>query len=64
MNDKLVDFVEIYRDEHDEHRWRAMSNNGKIVANSGEGYKNRKDMIEAVVGLFPGVEIRDDDAAY
>ena len=28
-----------YRDSNDEHRWRIKSANGKILADSGEGYK-------------------------
>jgi uncharacterized protein YegP (UPF0339 family) len=31
--------VEFYRDKRGEHRWRAIARNGKVLADSGEGYK-------------------------
>ncbi len=33
----------LYRDAKGEFRWRLVATNGKIVADSGEGYKNRAD---------------------
>lgn len=36
----------IYRDENKEYRWRLKANNGRIIANSGEGYKRRRGCIE------------------
>lgn len=32
---------EFYVDAMDEHRWRLKSRNGRIVADSGEGYSSR-----------------------
>lgn len=32
---------EIYQDAHDEWRWRLVHANGKILADSGEGYTQR-----------------------
>ena len=29
-------------------RWRAIANNGHIMATSGEGYNNRADMLDAL----------------
>ena len=30
--------VEYYKDQKGEHRWRLKARNGKIIADSGEGY--------------------------
>ena len=35
--------VEFYRDKAGEWRWRLKSSNGNIIAESGEGYKNKTD---------------------
>ena len=37
---------EFYRDRRKEWRWRYRAANGKIIAESGEGYKNREDCEE------------------
>lgn len=58
MDNKLVDYVEIYLDSNNDFRWRARSNNGKIVADSGEGYANKFDIENVVANLFPDVEVR------
>jgi uncharacterized protein YegP (UPF0339 family) len=34
---------EIYKDSKSEYRWRFRANNGKIVADSAEGYKDKAD---------------------
>lgn len=39
--------VEFYRDDAGEHRWRVKSPNGKILADSGEGYKREGDALAA-----------------
>jgi hypothetical protein len=33
----------MYKDSAAEWRWRLRANNGKIVADSAEGYKNKSD---------------------
>lgn len=33
--------VIFYRDEHKEWRWRAVAKNGRVIADSGEGYKRK-----------------------
>ncbi len=35
--------VDFYRDQHAEWRWRIIAENGNILADSGEGYRNRAD---------------------
>lgn len=39
---------ETYLDTHVEWRWRLRANNGKIIADSGEGYKNYIDCVHAI----------------
>lgn len=33
---------EVYRDSANEWRWRLVASNGKIIADSGEGYKSKQ----------------------
>lgn len=40
--------VEVYQDSRSEFRWRIVSHNGKIVADSGEGYTRRAGAERAV----------------
>lgn len=37
-----------YRDSKGEFRWRLKADNGKVIADSGEGYKNEADCNSAV----------------
>lgn len=41
--------VDLYKDQKDEWRWRIVATNGRIVACSGEGYKNSLDAIAGVI---------------
>lgn len=38
-----TDRVEFYLDKTFRHRWRYVSSNGNIMADSGQGYKRRRD---------------------
>ena len=40
--------LEIYRDGRREWRWRLRASNGRIVADSGEGYRRRASVRKAV----------------
>lgn len=40
-----------------DHRWRAIARNGRIVADSGEGYQQKSHATEMAHRLFPGIEI-------
>ena len=42
---------EIYQDTAGDFRWRFQSNNGKILADSGEGYNNRSNCEHAIILL-------------
>ncbi|MGH7575887.1 MAG: YegP family protein [Longimicrobiales bacterium] len=53
---------EIYQDASDEYRWRFRANNGEIVADSAEGYANRRDCergIEIVKSDAPSAAIQN-----
>jgi uncharacterized protein YegP (UPF0339 family) len=45
--------IESYKDAKNETRWRIKAN-GHIVADSGEGYKNEKDALTALFGIYFG----------
>ena len=40
--------LEIYRDRRGEWRWRLRASNGRIVADSGEGYRRRASMLHGI----------------
>lgn len=40
---------ELYQDTVGDFRWRFQSNNGKILAVSGEGYNNRANCEHAII---------------
>lgn len=42
---------EVYEDNSHEFRWRLIVDNGKIVADSGEGYIRREDAHRAALTL-------------
>lgn len=57
---------EVYQDKKSEWRWRLVSRNGRIVAESGEGYVKRHAVFSAVgrvvsacstAGLWPAYEL-------
>ena len=39
---------QIYADRSGEWRWRLVAVNGKVIADSGEGYKNYTDCWDAI----------------
>jgi hypothetical protein len=48
-----IHHVEVYVDAAGENRWR-INVDDDIVADSGEGYKNRKDLLNSLFGIFFG----------
>ncbi len=38
----------LYKDDAREFRWRFKASNGKIIADSGEGYINKRDAIDGI----------------
>ena len=43
MADRPFPSFLIYKDQAGEYRWRYQASNTKIIADSGEGYHNKKD---------------------
>jgi uncharacterized protein YegP (UPF0339 family) len=37
-----------YKDQKGEWRWRLVAANGRILADSGEGYRNEQDCLEDI----------------
>lgn len=52
-----VSKVLIYKDAGGDWRWSAVSANGRKVADSGEGYRNRSYTLKMARDLYPGAEI-------
>ena len=46
---------EVYKDKAGEYRWRLLSSNGRIAADSGEGYTRREDAHRAIATLLLGI---------
>lgn len=58
--------AECYQDSHDEWRWRIKHRNGQTMADSGEGYRHRADMLSALAKLHPRIAVEwlnDSDPA-
>lgn len=56
-------FIQAYRDSHAEYRWRLRHRNGQTLADSGEGYARRIDMLDQITKLHPGVRVDWIDSA-
>lgn len=53
---------EIYKDSAKEYRWRFRATNGRIVADSGEGYGSKANCqagIDIVKKEAPGAKVED-----
>ena len=56
---------EIYKDKSGEFRWRLVQTNGQVIANSGEGYKAKANVmggINSVKENVPNATIEDKTA--
>jgi uncharacterized protein YegP (UPF0339 family) len=38
----------VYKDARGEYRWRLVAANGRNLADSGEGYRNKEDCLAAI----------------
>ena len=38
----------VYKDTHGEWRWYLLADNNRKIANSGEGYHNKQDCVDAI----------------
>lgn len=41
-------YYEIYKDRSNNWRWRYVSSNGRIIADSGEAYVNKSDCLAGI----------------
>jgi hypothetical protein len=56
---------EIYKDKSGEFRWRLIHTNGQVIADSGEGYKAKANVmggINAVRENVPNATVEDKTA--
>lgn len=53
-------FFWVYKDATGQFRWRLYAANNRIIADSGEGYHNKKDCVDAIdlVASTRGAQIR------
>jgi uncharacterized protein YegP (UPF0339 family) len=49
--------IEVYRDYQGDWRWRRVAENGKTLADGGQGYSRRIDLLEVVAKDYPALEI-------
>lgn len=56
-------YYETYQDHRGEWRWRFKASNGRLIADSGEGYVEERDMLTALdlVRGSSGVPIKGSD---
>jgi uncharacterized protein YegP (UPF0339 family) len=50
----VTDTIIPFKDSSGEHRWTYKSSNTKVMADSGEGYKNKKERDAAIDSVFGG----------
>ena len=55
--EKTNAIVEIYRDKGKQWRWRMRAANGNIIANGGEGYKNKGDCVAMIDSISRGINV-------
>jgi uncharacterized protein YegP (UPF0339 family) len=44
--------IQLYQDDSNQWRWRAIAANNRNVANGGEGYHNVTDMLQEIENLW------------
>lgn len=49
-------WFEVYRDAGGDYRWRLRAVNGRIVADSAEGYASKRNAKRAVTAVLDAVE--------
>lgn len=54
---EIVTVVEIYEDAEGDWRWRGKAANGKVVTESGEGYRNRMYAQKMARALCAGARV-------
>ena len=54
---KMEAIIEIFSDAQEKTRWRIKAKNGKIIASSGQGFKNKEDAVDIVERISAGLKI-------
>lgn len=49
-------WFEVYRDAAGDYRWRLRASNGRIVADSAEGYASRANVRRAITSFMDAVD--------
>lgn len=52
----------LYKDAANQWRWTVKSSNGRIVADSSEGYEHRADCIKQAIDLFGSTVVYELDS--
>lgn len=61
IGEKKMAVFEVYQDKRLEWRWRMVASNGRIIADSGEGYVSKPNVLRAVKQVIkstPKAEIK------
>jgi uncharacterized protein len=53
--------VIVYSDRSGDSRWNLRADNGEVIADSGEGYRNKSYAIKKAKELFPDAELVVED---
>lgn len=48
INKKVIMKFKLYKDRKGEWRWRLVSSNEKVIADSGEGYVNKQGCLQGI----------------
>jgi uncharacterized protein YegP (UPF0339 family) len=52
----------VYKDRKNQYRWAFRAKNGKILADSSEGYKNKGDCMSAIQSIILACVMADDES--
>lgn len=53
----MTDVIQIFKDRHNQWRWRRMAPNGRLIATAGEGFKTKWGAKRAAKRSNPGVKM-------
>ena len=53
--------LQVYKDKSKEYRWRIVHKNGKVLADSGEGYARRRNCVNALRNLYQYITAEEID---
>lgn len=62
--DSTVDTIHVYRDHAGQWRWNFKAPNGRILADSGEGYEHKSDCEESMRRVVVVGDDPDDRTEY